>query len=69
MSPTKILVVERDGDHVAYDLYEMRDEQQVAHGVIDLAGESTEQVIERLRARFGEHSLVVQYVVVTERHD
>jgi acetate kinase len=60
MLTTQILLVDVVGTQVSYDLYEIRNEQRIAHGVVE--GEAATSVLERLNAHFGAHAVISQRV-------
>src|SRR5450755_974218 len=62
MTKTKqILLVDIVGTRVSYDLYEIREDRHLAHGVVD--GEAPATVLERLNEHFGDRAIIAQRVL------
>ncbi|HEX7703487.1 MAG TPA: phosphate propanoyltransferase [Kofleriaceae bacterium] len=62
MTKTKqILLVDIVGTRVSYDLYEIREDRHLTHGVID--GEAPATVLERLNEHFGDRAIIAQRVL------
>ena len=61
MTKTKqILLVDVVGTRVSYDLYVIREERHIAHGIVD--GELPSTVLERLNEHFGECAVIAQRI-------
>ena len=58
--PKQILLVDVEGTHVSYDLYEIRADRHLAHGLVE--NEAAATVMERLRAHFGDGVVIAQRV-------
>jgi len=54
--PTRILLVELVGETMSYDLYEVRDDQRLAHGLIETDGSTSG--LDSLNARFGNDAII-----------
>ncbi len=58
--PTQILLVDIVGETMSYDLYEVRDDQHVAHGLIET--DAFTSGFDRLNAKFGDHAIIATRV-------